>query len=251
MRRPRVFSACLNRQTVRWIGPSDYRADFSNLMKACCVATGDDLMLAPDQEVWEEVCALAKTRGFHWKAHGPKQEVNLKMLLGVVGPSEHKRGAQWGASEENDHRNCFMADWSQNLATKGGRSTCGPIFPVLLKNSLIVSHSKGRRVTASESLGALGMHVFDQASGPSNVFKCPYGQMMKDIGLSSRSIKALCGNGMHIPAWMAWFLYIMSNTVRIRVERIQRYRWAVRATWEDFDSVEDEARQQTHTDRNR
>ena len=72
------------------------------------------------------------------------------------------------------------------------------------------------------------------------VFTPRYADIVKELRFNPRIVKFLGGgggNGMHVLDWMAWFLYIMRNTVRIIELKIQRFRcflWHVRGylgTW--------------------
>lgn len=105
----------------------------------------------------------------------------------------------------------FFADWDQN--PEGGKAVCGPCVPVLLTHHFVVSHRKQRRLTPRESFAFQGVHVFPQTAGHDST--SPLMEAVARARLTAAQQRTLAGNGLHIPSWHAWFLYILSNTVKV------------------------------------
>ena len=63
-------------------------------------------------------------------------------------------------------------------------------------------------------MGAMGLHVFPKFSRDGK-YTSPMIQVFDSEVLSDQQRRLLCGNGIHVSDWHAWFLYIMANVERV------------------------------------
>ena len=218
-----MFSVGLSRRALRWVGPKDHEAAFKRMMGSSLELDGDDLLMGwmPGDIAYDdaekELRTMAKTRGIKW----PKDfevDMTLETLKSVSPPGMRLHGQQYIgiATDKKRTQNlpqnaAFFSDWNQDAFE--GRSCYGSSWPVMLRNSFIVSHKEGRRVTSCEQIGAQGWHV--HGLGGSHVFHNLIMKDFDDLNFSPGAVRALAGNGIHVGAWYAWMLFVLSNIMRV------------------------------------
>ena len=184
-----------------------------------------------------ELRRMAANRGVWWHV-GQEPDSSLKVLMDVASPCMRRHGEAYDEQRKlfHDERDAFFADWNQSPSC--GRATPGRLIPTLLTKNYIVSHTKGRRITTEECMGIMGLHVFPKFSKDGK-YTSPMPQVFDSEALSDQQRRLLCGNGIHVCAWHAWFLYIMANVERVD-NSIEGSLWSVPATSEDSDESDHE-----------
>ena len=107
------------------------------------------------------------------------------------------------ATSSSDHAHeCFY-----DLEQKPNHNYCGPLLPNQLTHGSIWSMAQGRLMLPLEGLQAHGVDIYEACSGG----RTP--SVLKDLvgALPLYRQKRLIGNSLHIPAFMSWVCYVMSN----------------------------------------
>ena len=95
--RTRVFGACLNLQTVKWLGPgpSEWEADFRNKFYTQCVLGGDALFTAPSTERMQECVRMASGQKNFVKGHSLAKLEPSKLLEVILTPGQQQRVSKY------------------------------------------------------------------------------------------------------------------------------------------------------------
>ena len=88
-----------------------------------------------------------------------------------------------------------------------GRGSGGSLFPCLLTHGTVVDWEVGRPATSMEHVAAQGFHVFGDHKYNSRITSCLR-------SLQAYRVKRLAGNGICLPAILAWMVFVWSNTVK-------------------------------------
>ena len=94
----------------------------------------------------------------------------------------------------------------------------------------MVSWRHARKATGLEHLAAQGYHVFRRTGTTSDLSGLL--RTLDDVQL-----KQLSGNGWCLPAMCAWYLYVLSDVTRRRIEHVQpslSVSLQEQASWEEF-----------------
>jgi hypothetical protein len=84
------------------------------------------------------------------------------------------------------------------------------VFPTIPTHGEVYSLSSGRLFTPRELLGAFGVDAYAELGGERGV--SPLTGLVGRFGI--RTQRTLIGNSIHLPTFMAWFLFVMAHTVR-------------------------------------
>ena len=209
---------------LRWIGPSEpseVQRDFDAIFCRKLMVDGDIYLQAPPHKVLAVYKqGLEKQKEYIDASHisvygkGILQSIlspgHLTRLREYTNIYEEKRSK----ADDCQSRTAYLCDCDHWPNTPG--DTSGSLFPVQLKHGCVYSHSKRRLALASEHLAAQGWHVLD--IHPDSRFCSPLLPMFEELG--ERKVKLLSGNGMSLPCIAAWFLYCLSNTVRVESSKL-------------------------------
>ena len=219
VQRDRMFCACLNLQTTRWVGPmepDDVQANFDAVFAKECAISGDVFFVVPSEERANHDVAMANGQG-NYPSPEQVQAFTDQEALDLCLPQYNRScGEKYGAlrDERQSLSGVFLCDLEQN---PDERALCGAVWPTLLTKSNIACFTRDDRVQFAlpiEHMGAQGMHV---VSCPQ--FGISVSPMRKHIErFSPRVIKEFAGRGMHLGALSAWMLFVLGNTMRIRFE---------------------------------
>ena len=204
--RPRVLSACFAHDHCVWCGPDDVQKDFSRIFHMKPVETGDAYFVASAPEVRQDEDVFAKRRKM-WidrESLGKHQCLSGEDLVALLPVGVRSRLADHSTLAGETH----LADVMQNVPSKGGRATVGPLWPTQLTNSAIWSWRMNRMACKLEHAQALGVHAC--AAGTTPLFGLsPLGEIF--AGMSRTEVIHLCGNSMHLSTQLAWMCYVFCN----------------------------------------
>ena len=207
VRRPRCFSAGLNRSTLVWTGPTaqkDLQHDFEQFYAATTRASGDVFLVAPREEVYEEQCRMASKRGRQMPALGGAADVPLLRREQVYAPGQLLRYADynkiWSAKGGP-----FFADLEQSAVA--GAATPGAELPCALTHWTIHSWSEDRPLVPMEAFLAHGFNTYPASTGLEKV--CEVQACLQRLNVKEQ--KVLLGNGWHLPSICAWVFYLLST----------------------------------------
>jgi hypothetical protein len=218
VRRPRVFTAGLNRKTMIWVGGSDPSAEFASLFHCNNKLDGSVFLNATDDQVLDEVKRRSRLRGRHIDV-----EASLASVDGISPHQLFPPGAVQRLSAHEKHRKtqfglCNLpanANWFGDLEQwpKGGTSVPGQSIPCCLTHGTLYAFAQKRVVHPLELFQAHGYNTFADPTHPYHSLVTPLLQT-----LSSNELDTLVGNGWHLPTMASWILYVLSNTVRVKWE---------------------------------
>jgi len=209
VRRPRMFSAALSKSTLRFVGPKNYEEDFYQLFKRSVQLSADDLFVASEEDIDKEFRRMLSNRGL-FPDPGKLLRPDFDLLRQCLPPGAAMNFDQYSElrSQYQGKNGEFVADLQQRPQV--GRSQPGPLWPCQLTHGTLVSWKLQRPACGMEHLSAQGFHVFKDCS---EMFFSP---MMKILDENAQNhLRLLAGNGMHLAAWSAWFLYVLSHIVRV------------------------------------
>ncbi|CAE7378643.1 unnamed protein product [Symbiodinium sp. CCMP2592] len=255
VRRSRVFTCSLNRESMAWVGPdqSAVADHFLQLFGREIQATADVFLAATDAEVFDFLRERASKRGVQlpedmsWQdvsmqhVYAPGQLVrleNYEKARQEVLSEKHSDGADDAAvaGDSGPSRDCgaWYADLEQNPGH--GASTPGPILPSALTHGTLHSWSANRPMLPMEQYVAHGWNVFaDRTSWKHGCEILP--------ALQKRSMcqqKKMLGNGWHLPVIASWWFYCMCHSVKLdRAASIQPERTLLRSGGSSFSLGQD------------
>jgi hypothetical protein len=236
--RKRKFAVTNTQSMLVWIGPPTAAAvqeDYNRVFSHALTLTGDEYFCEEDDLVRCHQDALAKNRGRYLCLNDrlmTKDEVIDSLPHGSL-----KIYKELEDERENFQDYCghYIGDLSQH--PKGGKSQPGPHMPSSLSSSMFMSWKKGRLLHPYGHFAALGHHMFEATR-----YGMPLAVMrpvLDELNLSFSKVKGLAGRAIHIIPYLAWTLYVMSNTVRVD----SGYSLATqigRVATTDFEESEDE-----------
>ncbi|CAE6935695.1 unnamed protein product [Symbiodinium natans] len=248
VRRTRVFTCALNRETMAWFGPpaSEISAHFMQFFERSVATTGDICLAANDAEVRAYLCEMARKRGFELPENVPLENVQLHHIYApgqMVRLQSYEQDRQRHLAEtvEVDHAavgalsavdagpSAWFADLEQNLGQ--GASTPSEMLPSALTHGTLHAWSANRPVLPMEQFLAHGFNVFPDRSKWKRA--CLMTDALSDF--SSCQQKKLLGNGWHLPVIASWMFYIMAHTVKLdRSVSIQPERTLLRKGGSSF-----------------
>ena len=209
--RPRSFTAGLSKTRLRWLGPesdAEVQADFTKLFARSTELTGDVFGFASEEEILRSINRRLALRGL--PAMSLPLTFNLELLYEILAPGAKQRLEKYIAQLDflegiGGAYLCDVEQWPEK-----GKAAAGPYFPCQLTHGTIVSLSTSRIFLGMEHVAAQGFHVDKEAS-------VTYQSVMKEVlsDLSEKEQKEPSGNAMSLPAWAAWFMYVLSHTERI------------------------------------
>ena len=201
-----MLSACFAHDHCVWCGPDDVQKDFSRIFRMEPVETGDAYFVASAPEVRQDEDVFAKRRKM-WidrESLGKHQCLSGEDLVALLPVGVRSRLADHSTLAGETH----LADVMQNVPSKGGRATVGPLWPTQLTNSAIWSWRMNRMACKLEHAQALGVHAC--AAGTTPLFGLsPLGEIF--AGMSRTEVIHLCGNSMHLSTQLAWMCYVFCN----------------------------------------
>ena len=225
--RPRVFSAGLNRKGMAWLGPSkpeDIQADFDSIFSTTMELSGHVFFRAETPDIVQDLQKRLRDRG----NHSPVADVASASEDGggfILDPSTLECFLPPGATQrfwsyDNGRAanegvgGAFLADVEHWPGQRRGLG--GPLFPCQLTHGTVVDWESMRPATPMESLSAQGFHVL----GDLSLFKSPLANFLRT--LSRSKLLHLVGNGINLPAFAAWILYVWSNSARMLPPQLQK-----------------------------
>ena len=170
--------------------------------------TGDDLFMATDREVFEWVEERSSRRSSALPSN--YKEMPMSEYLGALVPPSGLRNLAINEKlreEQGGLNGVYLCDIEQ---TPHRGTTPGSLVPSLSTHSLIYSFKKQRLATASEWFGIQGVDAHSKFWGSRG--RSPLLASVADM--DEATVRALLGNALYVPAFAAWFLFIMGNCVR-------------------------------------
>jgi hypothetical protein len=214
--RTRLLGAGINQITHVWLGPDTEQAVQHSFMKFCsCTSSlcADDYLLADKEELVDFVRSMAARRRV--KETWVEDLVNnvdsswgdlLHTILPPCCVLKKHRYAELEA-EKLANGKCVVRDLEVN--PERGTVLEG-VFPTIPTHGEVYSLSSGRLFTPRELLGAFGVDAYAELGGERGV--SPLAGLISRFGI--RTQRTLIGNSIHLPTFMAWFLFVMAHTVR-------------------------------------
>ena len=218
VRRPRVFSAGVNKETMVWIGSADPAAEFKEIFQTDLTCDGGVFLFADVAEVHADLSRRCALRGNFSVPSLESIQFFTSMPPGMVMRYRAHDEIRRAAIDEFDGDPSEMA-WFGDLHQwpGSGVSTPGTLIPTqLTQGDLFVWRGETKRfVMPCEILQAHGYNVCDTISHFPSVLK------PKLLTLKRSDLQLLCGNGWHLPLMSSWVLYILSNVRRRKLASIQ------------------------------
>jgi hypothetical protein len=209
--RKRMFSACINRKRVVWVGPSSatgIEQDFHEKFARPCRLTGSVFFQASAQEVQDMVVRMAARRKHKLPPNFAETPMSA-YLHKLLGPGNVLRKAEFEVEHAKAGGGTFLADLDHH---PGHGVRAGPLFPTAISHGNVWSFSApGRLSTRAEEFSALGFDMFPILAGDRGV--TPLAPLFAE--LTDGAQKFLCGNAMHIPAFTMWIAYVLGNCIGI------------------------------------
>ena len=208
VRRPRMFSAGINRAEYLWCGPStpqEVQAEWNAIFGRLCTLTGDAFFCAPVPEVqaWAQRTATARKTSIPLHMMNQSIESLLPFLLPTGGV---KRKFQY---DELQPDRCaldgsFLFDLDHNPGYGPG---CGSLFPSMSTHPRVFSHKQGRLALPAEYLSAQGVDMYADLSGDRGI------SPLRDVFNSVTDTEAcfLAGNSLHVPTYLCFMIYVLGN----------------------------------------
>ena len=232
--RTRVFGACLNLSTVTWLGPDNWQADFRDKFFRNCVASGQALFVAPDQERFREYEKLAATQKNYIAAATFPQLSDEQLVGSLLTPGQQQRVDKFLAARAGLESSAgdYLFDADHHLEA---RKMAGPLWPCMLTHGCILSaprRGKLQVATGLEHFGAQGLHLFEATAQDNPI--SPLRPILQTLKIHQQ--KQLSGRGIHVAVLSAWMYYILSNTVPVW----KSFPRTKSLSWENVDCEDDD-----------
>lgn len=211
-----MLSAMLSNASVVWVGPAidDVQADFDRRFNRGCSLEGKDLLVASEQERFEEMLRMANEKKFNisleaLQGMSPSDRMMTIFSPGMIGSYQEWR--RWHCAKFPGTAN-VMVDIDHHPAKRG--CSGGVDWPTQLTHGHIISLAQEDGdgwilATAKKHFGALGF-VMHPVEG--SVFgRSPLANVSDALELPAPHLKLLSGNGMHLHTQAAWMMYVLSN----------------------------------------
>lgn len=221
-RRTRMFCALLNRKTIQWVGPDDYRSAFKSKFYKMVQMSGDALLTSEPEALVTKYRAMAKQQGHCASPDNPSlfDELPTDKLVDMILANGYRRiyDEHINAREQfQSPGGKYMGDLHHHVHM----GSPGPDFPSQVTHGLVASMpdersgSRFRIALGTDHLTANGFHLHAATTTDFPVSK------MKRIfdQITDTQQKVLSGNGMHIACVAAWLMFILSNIVRVDPSR--------------------------------
>lgn len=227
--RTRVFSAALANDRLIWVGPesdADIDQQFHEVFGSRLELDGDDLMMSSDDVVGEDLLQRARSRKVSVVKDYWRLGMTKNMLL--LPPGQAETFSAYGEQMEQlaGPSGSYLADLEQN--EHGKTSGGGPLFPICITHGVVCSFSKSRIATGEEHLAAQGVNMFGDRIAPT--FASRLSPVLKK--LSRREQIFVAGNGLCVPAFGAFLLYVLGNIRRRPSSRIPLPMPSSPASWQ-------------------
>ena len=211
--RSRMFAVCLNTQTVAWLGPQDWEADFKAKFFRSCDASGSALFAAPDEERIAEYKGMAAQQKNYMSREALRGLSDADLLAATLSPGQLQRAEKYlGARTQHENpAGEYLFDVDHHLEA---RRMAGQNWPCMLTHGCIISaprHGRLQIATAAEHFGAQGLHLFN-ATTQDNC-ESPLRSILR--GFKPSQLKTLSGRGVHLAVLSAWIYYCLSNILPI------------------------------------
>ena len=208
IRRTRLFTCALNRQTLAWVGPSqtDLPEHFMKFFKRALKLNGDVFLVASADEVQAEQARMCAKRGLSLEGQQvvPAQHLYAPGQLVRLQEYDAQRCAEQGVAGSS----AYFADFEQNPGH--GASTPGAVIPSTLTHGTLHAWTANRPVLTQELLLAHGFHVYgERTTWP---LQCQIKDYLQSLSVSQQK---LVGNGWHLAVIASWTMYVLSHTVRM------------------------------------
>ena len=242
LRKARGLSAGLNKATTAWTGPENYEEDFFKIFSRRLAMTGEAFYAFPKEAIFRDLKARALLRGVHLSSSQDMDELSPAQMRNLMlPPSGCAHWAQHDAIRQSAIAgnppipgDSWFADLEQG---RDGPSTPGPLLPSCLKHFTIWSYEKNRRLLGMEALQAHGWHLSEEYSHKFRSNLAPYFET-----LSEAHLQRLTGNGYALMVQSAWYLYVLSNTIKMdrRITFTRSLTWERKGASRSFDDESDE-----------
>lgn len=203
----------INRHTLVWIGgpDEDVTSDFLSYFGRATVIEGDIFVGLDDEQAdLDTKQVLAEKRGiFLTRDH--LQSTPWHELLSIGARKRYNTALDiYKSGDKTGMGGAFLVDVSQSE----DRLRCGAWLPTFARSTSTASLSKDRMLTPAEVDLAMGWPVHMQRFPAAWNVAAALGTEVSFSGLSATQRRNLAGNGMMLPACMAWWVYILSKCVR-------------------------------------
>ncbi|CAE7827714.1 unnamed protein product, partial [Symbiodinium necroappetens] len=219
VRRSRLFTCGLNKQSLAWVGPEpeDVQEDFLKFFGVDLQATGDVFLVAEADEVRDVQSKMAARRGF--AATVNQRQLNMHEIYApghLLRYQDYEKHRAESVESGQVSGESWFADLDQNMGK--GASTPGPVLPSCLTHGTLHAWSVGRLVLNAERFLAHGFNMYPQKTG----WPLACGIQSELRSLTSSQQQLLLGNGWHLPTLACWVFYVLSHTVKIdRISSIE------------------------------
>ncbi len=142
-KRMRMFCFCINKKTLKYVGPTDYRKAFASRFYSMCQLTGAELFCAPDEDRYKYYQELARGQGHDVSAETIASMPLRKLLPCLMAPSyvgiaeEHTRNLETLQSPGGT----YIADLHHHPGARG--SSPGADFPSQLCHGMVAAFESG------------------------------------------------------------------------------------------------------------
>lgn len=218
IRRSRFYSACINQETIVWLGPRSSDAvlqDFIQIFGHLVVMEADEFLKVGEEEEHDKIIKdYASRRGLY------ADLAKLKSLPreSIFSPGQARHYKEYKDLMRQGRfvgvRGSFVCDLAQDPSE---RPRAGAWLPSLVKSSLMYSMSKDKFFTNAQLDFSMGFPVHPQMSA---CYRECLGFNVHH--LEKHAYQKLIGNGMHCCAIFCWWMYVFNNSVR----RTDVERWA-------------------------
>ena len=222
--RERVLGVLLNRKTVKWMGPAtqeQVEVEFTELFARSVQMPGGALIADSEEARWNMYLRMANNRhrrsGRTFTVYELQQMEHWELLMTLGPPGCNQRFGEWIAHMQATHPimpgEPYICDLDHRPNT---RSSGGREFPSQLTHGTIMSileRDNWKIATPLEHLGALGVHSLPEYCR--DFPESPVVRSMRNAELNEKSMKELCGNGMHLQTQAAWMLYVLCNVAEV------------------------------------